>query len=74
MLALDNGDMKDLDPYRADRVRAFNGRGIAYLRGLEPGSLTIHVSSAGLRGADRTLVVRLGVTQPVVSPAAAWWR
>ena len=32
IVALDNADLQDHDPYQADRRHAFNGRGLAILR------------------------------------------
>jgi beta-galactosidase len=37
IVALDNGDLRDHTPYRTDRKRAFNGRGLAIIRATAPG-------------------------------------
>jgi beta-galactosidase len=59
ILALDNADLRDHDPYRSDRRRAFNGRGLAYLRASAPGTLTVTAAADGLRSASvRVQVVR----------------
>jgi beta-galactosidase len=59
ILALDNGDLRDHDPYRSDHRRAFNGRGLAILRAAQPGLLDLTVSVAGLPPARvRVPVVR----------------
>jgi beta-galactosidase len=48
VIALDNADLQDLDPYRSDRRRAFNGRGLAILRAREPGQLRVTAMADGL--------------------------
>jgi beta-galactosidase len=58
IMALDNGDMRDHDPYQSDRRHAFNGLGLAILRAAQPGLLRLTASAEGLRGASVTLVVR----------------
>jgi beta-galactosidase len=68
IVALDNADLQNHDPYRSDRRRAFNGRGLAILRGA-PGLLTLAASANGLRGASVTIRVEPGVPAPAV-PAA----
>jgi beta-galactosidase len=69
ILALDNANMQDLEPYRTDRRRAFNGRGLAYVRAASPGRLTVSVSADGLRAASVTLQVRQGRVVEAVAPA-----
>ncbi len=58
IVALDNADMRDHDPYRSDRRHAFNGLGLAILRAAQPGLLRLTASAEGLQGASLTLVVR----------------
>jgi beta-galactosidase len=59
ILALDNADLRDHDPYRSDRRHAFNGRGLAILRAREPGLLRLSASADGLSPASvRVRVVR----------------
>jgi len=60
IVALDNADLQDLDPYRADRRRAFEGRGLAIVRATQPGALRLTASAEGLRDASVTIVVRAG--------------
>ncbi|MGE5744854.1 MAG: glycoside hydrolase family 2 TIM barrel-domain containing protein [Gemmatimonadota bacterium] len=69
LLALDNADMRDHDPYRTDRRHAFNGRGLAIVRAAGPGLLRVTVRGEGLREGSVTTVVRSG-TSPQVVPAA----
>ena len=69
ILALDNADMRDHDPYRSDRRRAFNGRGLVILRGAQPGALVLTASADGLRGARASVRVVAGEPAPVI-PAA----
>jgi beta-galactosidase len=58
IVALDNADMRDHDPYQSDRRHAFNGLGLAILRAAQPGPLRLTASAEGLQGANLTLVVR----------------
>jgi len=69
ILAIDNADMRDFDPYRSDRGHAFNGRGLVILRAAQPGALTITASADGLRAARASVRVVAGRPAPVV-PAA----
>ncbi len=58
IVALDNADMRDHDPYQSDRRHAFNGLGLAILRAAQPGPLRLTASAEGLQGASLTLLVR----------------
>jgi beta-galactosidase len=69
ILALDNADLRDLDPYRADRRRVFNGRGLAILRAQSPGLLRLTASAEGVRSASITLPVVRGRAPAVIPPA-----
>jgi beta-galactosidase len=69
IVALDNADLRDHDPYRSDRRHAFNGRGLAILRASAPGSLTLTAGADGLKNASLTIVVRRG-DAPEAVPAA----
>ncbi|HTR21492.1 MAG TPA: glycoside hydrolase family 2 TIM barrel-domain containing protein [Gemmatimonadales bacterium] len=62
ILALDNADMQNHDPYRSDRRRAFNGRLLAIVRAAQPKDGVLHISASadGLRGASVTIHVRPG--------------
>ena len=69
IVALDNADMRDHDPYQADHRHAFNGRALAILRAAQPGLLGVTASADGLRPASVGVqVVRGGATEAV--PAA----
>jgi beta-galactosidase len=69
ILALDNADLRDHDPYRSDHRHTFNGRGLAILRSAEPGLLRLNASAEGLRPASVTVRVLRGDAPPAV-PAA----
>jgi len=69
IVALDNGDLFDHDPYRASDRRAFNGRGLALLRASQPGTLTLTATADGLTPATVTVKVVRGADAPVI-PAA----
>jgi beta-galactosidase len=69
IVALDNGDLQDHDPYQSDRRHAFEGRGLAILRAAGPGQLRLTASADGLRDATVTVVVRRGSASDAV-PAA----
>jgi beta-galactosidase len=60
IVALDNADLQDLDSYRADRRRAFEGTGLAIVRATQPGPLRLTASAEGLREASVAIVVRAG--------------
>ena len=66
ILVVDNADLRDLAPYRADRRRAFNGRGLAILRAKKPGVLRVSASADGVRPASVRIASRSGpVTEAV---------
>jgi len=69
IVVLDNGNLQDHEPYRADRRRAFEGRGLAILRAARPGTLRVTAAADGLREASVTIVVRRGAG-PEGVPAA----
>ncbi len=69
IVALDNGNLRDHDPYRADRRRAFNGRGLAILRAARPGTLTVTASADGLAPANVSVVIVRGVAPEAVEAA-----
>jgi len=58
IVALDNADLRDHDPYRSDRRRAHEGRGLAILRAARPGTLRVTAVAEGLREASLDVVVR----------------
>lgn len=69
IVALDNGDLTDHEPYQSDHVHAFNGRGLAILRAIRPGALILSAAAGGLTPARVTLRVVPGPAAEVV-PAA----
>jgi len=60
IVALDNANLQDHDPYRSDRRRAFEGRGLAIVRAAQPGPLRLTASAEGLREASVQIVARAG--------------
>jgi beta-galactosidase len=70
ILALDNGDLGNHDPYLSDRGHAFNGRGLAILRAAQRGRLRLTASADGLGPASLSLRVVRG-DAPKAVPAAA---
>jgi beta-galactosidase len=68
ILVVDNANLRDLDPYRADSRRAFTGRGLAIVRSGEPGRLTITASADGLEPASVAVQVVRGAA-PATVPA-----
>jgi beta-galactosidase len=70
IVALDNADLQDHDPYQSDRRRAFGGRGIAILRATGPGTIRIAVTSEGLAANNLTLTAIAATPRPVI-PAVA---
>ncbi len=73
IIAVDNADLQDHDPYQVDHRRAYHGRGLAILRATQVGGgaglLRITATADGLRDASATVVVRKGSTPAVVPPA-----
>jgi beta-galactosidase len=69
LVVLDNADLQDHDGYRAGQRHAFNGRGLAIVRGMRPGALRVDASADGLRPASITLRVVAGRATPSI-PAA----
>ncbi|OGU24851.1 MAG: hypothetical protein A3K13_01230 [Gemmatimonadetes bacterium RIFCSPLOWO2_12_FULL_68_9] len=69
ILALDNADLQDHDPYRSDHRHAFNGRGLAILRAAQPGLLRLAASADGLRPASVSVQVVRADGPAVIPPA-----
>lgn len=69
IVALDNANLQDLEPYGTDHRRAFNGRGLAILRATGPGTLRMTAQADGLKAASATIVARAGVV-PAAVPSA----
>jgi beta-galactosidase len=71
IVALDNADLSDHDPYQSDQRHAFNGRGLAILRAAGPGALRVTAAADGLRAASVTILVRAGVAPTTPAAPAA---
>ena len=69
IVALDNADHQDHDPYQSDHRHAYNGRGLAILRAATPGMIRLTAHADGLREASVTIVVQKGVAPATVPPA-----
>jgi beta-galactosidase len=69
LLALDNADLQDQSGYRTGERHAFNGRGIAIVRGIKSGILRVDASANGLRSATLSLHVVAGRATPSVAAA-----
>lgn len=69
IVALDNADLTDHEPYRSDHRKAFNGRGLAIVRAMRSGLLRVSASADGLRGAVLSTVAVPGEAPPSI-PAA----
>jgi beta-galactosidase len=71
IVALDNADLRDHDPYHSDRRHAFNGRGLAILRGAQPGPLRVTAEADGLESASVSVSVQVvRGAAPAAIPAA----
>ena len=69
VLVVDNANLLDLHPYRADQRRAFSGRGLAILNAGKPGALRVTASSPGLRSSSVRVQVMSGAVLQTL-PAA----
>jgi beta-galactosidase len=69
IVALDNANLRDHDPYRSESRRAFNGRGLAILRASAPGLLRVTATADGMRPVSLEVRVVRGRTALVI-PAA----
>jgi beta-galactosidase len=69
VLVVDNANLRDLEPYRPDHRRAFNGRGLAILRSGDSGMLRVTASSVGMRPASVKVQVVRGATPMTLPPA-----
>jgi beta-galactosidase len=69
LLLVDNANLRDLEPYRTDRRRAFNGRGLAIVRAKQPGVLRVSVSADGLKPSNVGVQVVRGPVVPSVPSA-----
>ncbi len=69
VLALDNADLRDLEPYGKDQRHTFNGRGLVILAASRPGVLRLTASVDGLAPASVALHVVRGVALPSIRSA-----
>jgi beta-galactosidase len=67
ILALDNADLRDHAPYRSDRRRAFNGRGVAIVSAPRPGPVRLTASATGLEPASVSVRVIPGAGPEAVA-------
>jgi len=58
IVALDNGNLQDHEPYQSTNRRAFNGQGLAIIRPVGPGTIRVTATANGLRDATLTIVGR----------------
>ena len=68
LMALDNANHQDHDPYHTDRRHAFNGRGLAIFRATAPGLLKIAAIADGLKPAGIVVQVVHGNAPPTIPP------
>ena len=69
LVALDNADLTDHDPYHSDHRHVFEGRGLAIVRSARPGVIQVAARAEGLRPANLSLQVVRG-SGPESVPAA----
>ena len=69
ILLVDNANLQDLDPYRTDNRRAFNGRGLAIVRSTRSGPLRLSATADGLRQASVSLRVVRGAAPETIPRA-----
>jgi beta-galactosidase len=59
IIATDNGDATDLEPFQATNKRAFNGLALAIVRSTgQPGTIRVRASSDGLKGTETVIMTR----------------
>jgi len=69
LVALDNADLKNHDPYHTDRRAAYDGRGLAILRPAGAGTMVVTAAASGLAAGQMRIPVRSGDRPPSI-PAA----
>ncbi|MFJ7936072.1 sugar-binding domain-containing protein [Sporosarcina sp. NPDC096371] len=56
LMALDNGDQVDHEPYDSGKRKAFNGKLVAIVKSTtDAGTMTLHVESEGIKGQNITI-------------------
>jgi beta-galactosidase len=64
---MDNGDMRDEEPYKGDQRKVFHGRAIVVIRASNsPGNIKLTASAVGLAPATVTIQARPGATNAVL--------
>jgi beta-galactosidase len=64
---MDNGDMRDEEPYQGDRRKVWHGRGIVVIRASRtPGDITLTASAEGLAPATISIQAAPGPTTAVL--------
>jgi beta-galactosidase len=66
IVATDNGNMRDLEPFQSSQRRTFNGLALAIAKADKPGHLRVTASADGLRGATVDVQVRRGTPIPTL--------
>jgi beta-galactosidase len=66
LLLVDNANLRDLEPYGKDGRHAFNGRGLAIVRAMEPGTLRLTATADGLLTTSLTAAVVRGPAPEMV--------
>jgi beta-galactosidase len=65
VLGMDNGDMRDDEPYQGDQRKVWHGRGIVVIRSsTAPGDITLTASADGLAPATITIPAQVPATAP----------
>ena len=60
IVATDNGDQTDMEPFQAHEKQAFNGRVLVIVRGKpgQPGKISVRAAAAGLSPAEATILTQ----------------
>ncbi len=66
VVATDNGNLRDLEPFAASERRAFNGLALAYVKSDRPGRMHVTAAADGLASVSVDIVVVRGSSLPSV--------
>ncbi len=66
VVATDNGNLRDLEPFASPDRHAFNGMALLIARSAAPGRIRIDVSADGLKGSSVDVDVRAGPPIPTI--------
>ena len=69
VVALDNANLRDHESYRTGHRHAFNGRGLAILRAVQPGLLRLTANADGLAPTSINVQMVRGKAPDVIPPA-----